>query len=236
MDFMAMGLLGLAVGLPALLLLALFAAAWRLTRLRWRDIALGLAPGGVVTSHVRATLDGARPLLAGLGFEFRYTTASEPALLSHRAALVFNDVYQHADRRTHAVVTASSTEGGGFWIMWVTQLRSGHVLATLNGHLHTVVTGPSGWLLDDGYLPDAQQSFQFHLRRLPSNPQAVLTDGVEFFRAGKQAMDSFISQCERRGLMALRGAYWQLRWPAALVFAWRLLIGRRRAARCGITG
>lgn len=235
MDWFVKGLLALAIGLPAVLALALLASAWRLTRLRWRPIALGLAPGGSVPPRLRATLDGARPLLASLGFEFRYTTAAEPALASSPAPLSFSDVWQHADKGTHAIVTPLSASapdgGGGFWIMWVTQLRSGHVLATVNCRKHTLVAGPAGWLLDDGYLPDAQQSFQYHLQRLPANPEALVRDGVEFFRANKQAIDSFIAQCGKRGMMAPRGTHWQLRWHTALAFAWRLFFGRRRAAK-----
>lgn len=233
MDWVASGLLALAIGLPAVLVLGVLLAAWRLTRLRWRDIALGLAAPGSVPPPVRTALDGARPLLTALGFQFRYTTASEPALVSSTERLTFNDVYQHADKHAHAVVTAASAAGrpAACSIMWVTQLRSGHVLATVNCYLHKLLTIPAGWLMDDGYLPGAQQSWQRHLQRLPDNPQAIVTDGVEFFRANKQAVDSFIPQCEKRGLMQAGDAHWQLRWPAAVVFAFRQVLGQRRAIK-----
>ncbi|QJW84438.1 hypothetical protein HK414_13725 [Ramlibacter terrae] len=69
------------------------------------------------------------------------------------------------------------------------------------------------------------------LERLPANALAIVTDGVEFFHANKQAVDGFTSQCEKRGLMAQRGEHWQLRWRAAVTYAVRLFLGRRKAAR-----
>ncbi|QJW84437.1 hypothetical protein HK414_13720 [Ramlibacter terrae] len=77
----------------------------RLRRLQWRRAPLGLAAPGAVPPQVRATPDAARPVLAALGFEFRYTTASEPAMVSDARPLLANDVYQHLDKRTHAIVT-----------------------------------------------------------------------------------------------------------------------------------
>ncbi|HEY8359160.1 MAG TPA: hypothetical protein VIL30_17050 [Ramlibacter sp.] len=236
MEWIATGLVALAIGLPALAALVLLVAGWRLTRLRWRRSPLGLAAPGAVPPEVRATLDDARPLLAALGFEFRYTTAAEPALASDPTPLVLNDVYQHTDKRTHAVVTpAPAHDPVDDWsVMWVTQLRSGHVLATVNCYLHNLVAAPSGWVMDDGYLPDAQQSWQRHLQRLPANVLAIVTDGVEFFHANKQAVDNFIPQCEKRGLMAQRGDWWHLRWTAAIVFACKLYFGRRKAAKARV--
>lgn len=233
MEWIPIGLVALAIGLPAVLAIALLLSAWRLTRLRWRRGLLGLATPGAVAPPVRATLDDARPLLTALGFEFRYTTANEPVRVSDPRPLVVNDVYQHQDKRTHAIVTTAPDDdpAGGWTVLWISQLRSGHVLATCNCYLHHLVTAPSGWLMEDGYLPDAQRSWERHLQRLPANPLAIVTDGVEFFHANKQAVDGFIPQCEKRGLMAQRGEHWYLRWPAALVYAGRLFAGRRKAAR-----
>jgi len=231
MDWITTGLLALGIGLPALLAVALFAAAARLQRLRWRRASLGLAAPGAVAPEVRATLDAARPVLAALGFEFRYTTASEPTLVSDARALVINDVYQHVEGHTHAIVTTNPDGPEAWSVLWISQLRSGHVLATVDCYQHHLVTTPSGWLVDDGYLGDPQASWQRHLQRLPANLLAVVTDGVEFFHANKQAVDGFIDQCDKRGLMAPHGEHWALRRRTALAHALRLFIGRIKAAR-----
>ena len=233
MEWMEHGLLALVIGLPAVMALMLVMTASRLTRLRMRRSSLAMASREAIPAPIRATLDKARPFLEGLGFQYRYTTSCQRSVATEGDSLLFTDVYQHADGRTHAMASPSLTpeHSQPCTVTWATLLQSGKTIATMNCYRHNLVSGPPGWVLHDDYLPDLHKAWEHHCRRLASVKETIVQDGVEFFRVSKLATDLLVSHCEKKGLLVREGDHWRMPWRAAFPFAWRMYLGQRKVAK-----
>ncbi|HSH92248.1 MAG TPA: site-2 protease family protein, partial [Ramlibacter sp.] len=238
MDWIEHGLVALAIGLPAMLGLMVLVTASRLARLELRRISLSVVAEGSVPAPVRQTLDKARPLLEGLGFEFRYTTASERAIATDGDSLLYTDVYQHVDGRSHALATPSMTpeHGEPCTLMWVTLLEGRRAIATVNCYLHTMVSVPAGWTLHDDYLHDPGQAWEHHKKRIARVKEAIVQDGVEFFRAMKVSTDDLMEHGERQGVVVPEGDHWRMPWRVAVRFAWKLFLGQRKVSKARAAG
>jgi hypothetical protein len=233
MEWIEQGLLALAIGLPAVLGLMLVMTASRLTRLQLRRRSLRIVAKEAMPDQVRQSLDKAQPLLDGLGFQYRYTTACEGSIPRAVDSPLFTDVYQHLEGHTHALVSPSMTpeQGQPCTVMWVTLFQSGKALATVNGYRHNLLSAPAGWVIYDDYLPDVRKVWERHRRRLVAAGQSVVQDGVEFFWATKQATEQLMPNWEKKGLLVRWDDYWQMPWRVALPFAWKLFLGQRKVAK-----
>lgn len=233
MEWIENGLIALAIALPAIVASMLVTTASRLTRLRLRRSSLATVGREDIPPPVRLTLDQAEPFLTGLGFQFRYSTVSRRAVATQGDQHLITDVYEHADGRTHALVTPSMTpeQGEPCSVMWVSILADGKVLATVNCYLHTMLGAPTGWAMHDDYLPDLRQAWERHQRRLQTVDGSVVRDGVEFLRVNKLATERLIPDLRKRGLVVRRGRDWQIPWRVALPFAWRMFRGQQRVAK-----
>lgn len=208
-------------------------AAGPINALRLRQATLGVAPQAAVPSGVRDILDRPRALLQEQGFGFRYTTSAERSVVSGDASLLYTDVYHHADGHTHALVSPASDRQRAepCTVVWVTQMLGRTALATVNCCAHNLVSPPVGWVVHDDYLSDLGQAWQRHLARLPKARVGIVTDGVEFFRACKLAVEQLMPYCEQKGLLVREGAQWRLARLPALEFAWKRSRGQRKLAR-----
>ncbi|ROZ64173.1 site-2 protease family protein [Ramlibacter sp. WS9] len=233
MEWMEHVLLAVVIGLPAVMVLMLVMTASRLTRLRLRRTSLAMAARESAPAPIRATLDKARPFLEGLGFQYRYTTSCQRSVTTEDDSLLFTDVYQSADGRTHAMASPSLTpeQSQPCTLIWATLLANGKTIATMNCYRHTLVSPPPGWTLHDEYLPDLETAWTHHCDRLKSAKHPIVQDGVEFFRASALGTDLLMSHCEKKGLLVRDGDHWRMPWRVALPFAWRLYLGQRKAAK-----
>jgi hypothetical protein len=233
MEWIEQGLLALAIGLPAVLGLMLVMMATRLTRLRLPRRSLRIVAKKAVPGQVRLSMEKAQPLLSGLGFQYRYTTASERVTPTGGDSPLFTDVYQHLEGHTHALASLSLTpeQGQPCTVMWVTLFQSGKIVATVNGYRHNLLSAPAGWVMYDDYLPDVRTVWERHRRRITAEAQSVVQDGVEFFWTTKQATEQLMPHCEKKGLLVRQNDHWQMPWRVALPFAWKLFIGQRKVAK-----
>ena len=233
MDWIEHAAAALAIGLPSIVALMIFITASKLTRLRLRRSVVTIADAGAVPKQVRATLDKARPLLTDLGFEFRYTVASVRTIEVPGDPEVYTDVYQHRDGRSHAMASPSTTPelAEPCTVMWATLLQSGKLLVTLNCFAHNLVCEPPQWVVHDDYLPDVRAAWERHAQHVARTKEAIVQDGMAFFRANKLSTEMLIPHAESQGLLVRSGEHWQIPWRVALRIAWRLFLGQRRAAK-----
>lgn len=230
MKWIEHGLVALAIGIPLMAGLILMVTASRVTRLRLRSSSL-VVDSLAVPAPVRLTLDQPRAMLERLGFRYRYSTSQEQSVDTGDDQPVFSDVYQHELGLAMAGVTPSVAPelGEPCSVLWFTLLQDGSVRATVNCNLHNHLLLPTGWDYQDPYLPDMSQAWQRHRDRLGAG-DAIVTDAAENLRVNKVATDTLMTDGERQGLLVRRADHWQVRWTAAIPFAWRLLLGTRKAA------
>jgi Zn-dependent protease len=233
MQLIEQGLLALAIGLPAMLVLINFLLAQRLTRLQWQRTTTRTVARQDVPADVRQTLDAPRAELESLGFAYRYSMVSERTLVIPGSPLAYSDVYEHRERLAHALVSPSTVPElrQPCVVQWVTCFGGGPDWMTLNCYRHYMVAPPANWQLFDDYLPGLQQVWHAHLARVRGAKRPIIDDGREMYRRLKHLSDQMIPQLHRSGLLARDGNLWRLRWLPALRLAWQVYWGQVKTGR-----
>ena len=233
MEWLEQALLALAIGLPVIVAWMVVATAQRAVGLQLRASKLVIVAREAMPVRDRELLQPVAPLLEHLGFAYRVSTASERSVVTDAQALLYTDVYEHADGHTQAWVSPSVApeQGEPCSVSFLTLMGDGSVQCTVNCYRHNLVAPPTYWTVHDDYLPELAQAWERHLARIRPLQMRVVRDPLQVFRASQRATEMLLADFEKRGIVVRVGEHWRMRWGHALRFAWGLMRGMRKVAR-----
>ncbi|OYT93284.1 MAG: hypothetical protein CFE43_03285 [Burkholderiales bacterium PBB3] len=222
---------GLAICILVLLVLVLTTKA--LLRLRWKAIESHPVERDDVPADSRAILEQQASELLALGFMYRSSGSTQKAVVTLPDALVYFDIYEHADGHTYAMVSPSPMPEPhqSCMVQLITCFQDGSNWVTLNRFRHFSPMQMPQWRVFDDYLPVWNQAWQRHLARLHTASAKVCTDRTEMPRRLHQSFADLIPQMVQAGqLQALAdSAHFRLGWTTALRFALIVIAGQWRA-------
>ncbi len=206
----------------------------RLLRCRFRRPHSTLTAREALPAEMVGVFQSAEQQLTPLGFRYSHSSIHENILV-HDEKPQPAQLFLHEDCHTYAEVTPTLSPEAGvlFNVSFITELKNGRALVTVDCQLHDMSPCPHWCRFADYYVGNLERQWQEHQRRIgkaledrtamPCSPDAFIEYNNSF-------MQDYMTE---NALLtpASDGNSWRLRPLPALGFVWDLLQGMKKRTR-----